>query len=121
MNKGIGIHQQALYRLLEAVHNLYFVVHDFQLGIILLDVFDDIIDDLVYVVITVTDATDTYGCYLPQVMVVYFGNRDIILISQSRHQRFNNPTLLFQRVVFGYMYFDLKDSGVHGLSFAGIL
>jgi uncharacterized membrane protein (DUF373 family) len=73
MNKGVGIHQQALYRLLEAVHNLYFVVHDFQFGIILLDVFDDIADYLVYVIITVADAADTDGCYLPQVVVVYFG------------------------------------------------
>jgi hypothetical protein len=86
MNKGVGIHQPALYRLLEAVHNLYFVVHDFQFGIILFDVFNDIADNLVYVVIAVTDATDTDGCYLPQVVVVYFGNGDIVLISQARHQ-----------------------------------
>jgi hypothetical protein len=104
------------------VHNLYFVINDFQFGIVLLDVPDDVADSLVDMVVAVADTAYTQRGNLPQVMVIYFRNRNVVLVPQAGHQRLHNPTLLFQRMIFGKVYFNFKDSGVHRVIFMqGIL
>ena len=62
----------------------------------------------------VTDAGDSEGGYLPEIIIVYLGNRDVEPVCQPRGNGFQDPSLVFEGTILRYPEPDMTNADVHG-------
>jgi hypothetical protein len=98
------------------MNNLYLLAYYFKLRVILDDKIDNLGNGLIYMLSIIAYAAYAQGCQLPQVMVIYFGYRDIILITESGYDGLNYSSFVFEGLVLRYMQFYLTYASVHLLT-----
>ncbi len=117
MNKGIGEHYNLLNdHFLGTMNNLCLLAHNLQFGIVLDDKIDNLSNGLVYMLPIVAYAAYAQSCQLPEVMVLYFSYRDVVLVTKFGYKGLNYSSFILERLIFWYMQFYLTYAGIHLLT-----
>ena len=85
------------------MYNLYFLAHNFCLWIVPADKINNAVNDFIYMLAFVADTTYTQSRHLPEVMVIYFSYRDIVLIPKFGDKGLKYLSLVFKRLISWYM------------------
>ena len=98
------------------MNNLCLLAHYFQLRVVLDNKIDNLGNGLIYMLSIIAYAAHAQGCQLPQVMVIHFSYRDIILIAESGYYGLNYSSFVFEGLILGYMQFYFTYAGIHLLT-----